>query len=104
MDTIRDMLSVGQDDRGNWTIYRWDAWPAPRTVATFPREDEAWGVTQLILEYVEKRLYDPQAAIWAALDEYHLARADEALTASDTAPAPGDLAYQEHAHAMGYVC
>jgi hypothetical protein len=37
MDTIRDMLSVGQERNGDWAIYRWDVWPAPRTVATFPR-------------------------------------------------------------------
>jgi hypothetical protein len=102
MDTIRDMLSVGQHGDG-WAIWRWDTYDA-RLVATFPREDEAFGVATLVCEYVEKHLYDPQAAIWAALDEYHLARVDEALTASDTAPAPGDLAYQDHAHAMGYVC
>jgi hypothetical protein len=35
MDTIRDMLSVGQERNGDWAIYRWDVWPAPRTVATF---------------------------------------------------------------------
>jgi hypothetical protein len=34
MDTIRDMLSVGQERNGDWAIYRWDVWPAPRTVAT----------------------------------------------------------------------
>jgi hypothetical protein len=104
VDTIRDMLSVGQERNGDWAIYRWDVWPAPRTVATFPREDEAWGVTSLVLEYAEKHLYDPQAAIWAALDEYHRACADSALQALDNAPVPTDLAYQDHARAMGYVC
>jgi hypothetical protein len=103
VDTIRDMLSVGQERNGDWAIYRWDVWPAPRTVATFPREDEAWGVTSLILEYVERHLYDPQAAIWAALDEYRRAYADEALQALDNGPTPADAAYQDHAHAMGYV-
>jgi hypothetical protein len=103
MDTIRDMLSVGQERNGDWAVYRWDAWPVPRTVATFPREDEAWGVTTLILEYVEKLLYDPQAAIWAALDDYHRARADSALQALDSAPTPDELARQDHAHLMGYV-
>jgi hypothetical protein len=60
-------------------------------------------VTSLILEYVEKLLYDPQAAIWAALDEYHRAYADSALQALDNGPVPTDLAYQDHAHAMGCV-
>jgi hypothetical protein len=101
MDTIRDMLSVGQERNGDWAIYRWDVWPVPRTVATFPREDEAWGVTQLILEYVERHRYDPQAAIWAALDDYQLARAG--IAPLDNAPTPDELARQDHAHAMGYV-
>jgi hypothetical protein len=101
MDTIRDMLSVGQDQQGRWVLHRWDGWPAPQTVGTFPREDEAWGVTSLILEYVERHLYDPQAAIWAALDEYHRALGDE--RALDNEPTPADAAYQDHAHIMGYV-
>jgi hypothetical protein len=103
MDTIRDMLSVGQERDGDWAVYRWDAWPVPRTVATFPREDEAWGVTSLILEYVEKQLYDSQAAIWAALDEYHQAYVECAFRALDSAPTPDELASQDHARAMEYV-
>jgi hypothetical protein len=105
MDTIRDMLSVGRFRRGPWYVAFWEteAVSTPRIVATFPREDEAWGVTSLILEYVEKRRYDPQAAIRAALDEYHQACEEEALTVLDNAPAPGELARQDHAHLMGYV-
>jgi hypothetical protein len=102
MDTIRDMVSVGLDERDHWTVWYWGGGDA-RKVGTFPREDEAWGVTTLILEYVERHLYDPQAAIWAALDEYHQAYAECAFRALDNAPTPDDLAYQDHAHAMGYV-
>jgi hypothetical protein len=101
MDTIRDMLSVGQERNGDWAIYRWDVWPAPRTVATFPREDEAWGVTQLILEYAEAFGYDPGYAIICALHEYQLVRAG--IIPLDNAPTPDELAQQDHAHAMGYV-
>jgi hypothetical protein len=93
MDTIRDMLSVGEHGDG-WAIWRWDSYDS-RLVATFPREDEAWGVTSLIVEYVERGI-SVDTAIDAALTCYR--------DALDNAPTPDDLAYQDHAHAMGYVC
>jgi hypothetical protein len=103
MDTIRDMLSVGEHGDG-WAIWRWDSYDS-RLVATFPREDEAWGVTQLILEYVESFGHTPDYAISLALNVYKMAlhgiwRAD---TIAAAPPHPDELAYQDHAHLMGYV-
>jgi hypothetical protein len=69
MDTIRDMLSVGLDEAHRWTIWYWGGGDA-RKVATFPREDEAFGVAVLACEYVEKHGHTPDQAIALALQEY----------------------------------
>jgi hypothetical protein len=68
-DTIRDMLSVGQVASGDWAIYRWDTCIGG-IVATFPREDEAFGVAVLACEYVEKHGHTPDRAIALALQGY----------------------------------
>jgi hypothetical protein len=100
MDTIRDMLSVGQERDGSWAIYRWDGPIAPCAVATFPREDEAFGVAVLICENVEKHGHDIDRAICAAMREYHEAVAHSAACALDNEPDAAELGRMAHAHAV----
>lgn len=103
MDTIRDMLSIGKQSHtlvtghetrrwDEWVLWYWGDVQSTRKVISCAREDEVWGVAALIIEYVEKRGMSANTAIDAALTCYR--------NALDNAPAPGELAYQDHAHLM----
>lgn len=114
MDTIRDMLSIGCQSHtlqmgyeskkwDEWVVWYWGDVQETRKVGSFPREDEAWGIVALILEYVEKHGYTPDRAIALALREYREAVAHSAACALDNEPDAAELGRMAHAHAMGYV-
>lgn len=111
--TLRDDLRVGKrshlildpdrlrSDRWeeSWVLYHRGP-DALREVATFPREDEAWGAVSLILEYAERYDFPVERAIWQAMEDYHEALRDPGPFAVDNEPDADELGRMAHAHSM----
>lgn len=105
MEDIRDRLSVGEQMFAPWDASKYAVWYyendwSPRKVASFPTEDDAWGVVSLILEYVEQYGYDEERAVAQALIEYHEAIGEALACAMYREPTLAELCRQDHAHAM----
>lgn len=95
METIRDRLSVGEQDGRHLVIYHGEE--GAHVVCRHSNEDDAWGIVALVIEYVERHRYDDQAAIWAALEEWDQARELAGLAPEQDAQ---DARYQDHHAAM----
>lgn len=82
LEALEDRLTVSKLPRGVWYVALWEmgnTWPT--IVATFPREDEAWGVVSMILVNVDHCGMTEDAAIDLALRDYRYLLSRKATTA-----------------------